>query len=162
MTENALKLKLLVYGIAALVIGIPAFFIARDLLTSVEVGECARPSASSDGGFDMTETDCTSADASYRLVKLEQRRSCPSGDYLTQTERKAGRSGGSKQFCYVLNVREGDCLKRSEAFHERVACGAGATQRVSKVSAGDDRALCGGAEARTYPDPATTICLENV
>lgn len=33
-------------------------------------------------------------------------------------------------------------------------------KRVSKVTAPVDRSLCGDHEARIYPDPAMTVCLE--
>ncbi|NKE62692.1 hypothetical protein FXN61_40605 [Lentzea sp. PSKA42] len=157
-----MKLNLLVYGLIALVLVVPGFFIIGDMFSEPEVGDCAEPVSKSDGKFDMNETDCTSPEAVYRLVKLEQKKSCPKGDYLVQTASRAGKPAGLKHYCFVLNTKEGDCLKRGSAFHERVACGTGGSQRVSKVANADDRSLCGTDEARTYPDPATTICLKTV
>ena len=157
-----MKLSLLVYGIIALVLVVPGAFIVPEVLSEPEVGDCAEPVAEPDGGFDMDETNCTSPEAAYRLVRLERKRSCPQGDYLTQTESAAGKSGGRKHFCFVLNAAEGDCFQRGSQFHERVACGTSGAQRVSEVAAADDRALCGAHEARAYPDPATPVCLEKL
>jgi hypothetical protein len=155
-----LKLNLLVYGLVALVLVVPGYFIIGDMLSEPEVGDCAEPIGTSDGKFDMDEASCTAPEAAYRLVKLERKKSCPRGDYLDQTVSQAGKGAGLKHYCFVLNVREGDCLKQGSAFHERVACGTSGSQRVSKVTASADRSLCGDHEARTYPDPALTVCLE--
>lgn len=155
-----MKLNLLVYGLVALVLVVPGYFIVDDMFSEPEVGDCAEPSSTSDGKFDMDETDCTSPEAAYRLVKLEMKKSCPQGDYLVRTASRAGKPAGLKHYCFVLNAKEGDCLKQGSAFHERVACGTGGSQRVSKVTASADRSQCGDHEARTYPDPAMTVCLE--
>lgn len=152
-----MKANLLVYGAIAAVIAVPGFFIAKDLLSAPSVGDCARPT----GEMEMDETDCASPEATYRLVKEETKRSsCPEGDYFVQTTQRARKTGGKTRHCYVLNVKVGDCLKRANAFHERVMCGTGGSQRVSRVTNGVDRSLCGDNEIRTYSEPATTICLE--
>lgn len=156
-----MKANLLVYGIVAAVIAVPGYFIVGDLLSTPEVGDCAKPSSTSDGQLEVDEVDCTSAGAAYRLAKLETKKSCPEGDYLVQTAAKAGKTGGSKHYCYVLNVAPGDCLVRGSAFHERVACGAG-TAKVTKVIEGrSDRTLCTGSDSKTYTQPQKTICITN-
>ena len=144
----------------SLVLIVPAIIFIPEQLSEPEVGDCAEPVAESEGGFDMDETNCTAREAAYRLVRLDRKRGCPEGDYLARSERAAGKSGGRKYFCFVLNAAEGDCFKRGDAFHERVACGTSGAQRVLKVARAHDRALCGDREARVYPDPAMTVCLE--
>lgn len=165
MTQKQSKFETWYYGVIAaicgLVIAVPGVFVVGDLFSTPEVGDCATPSSTSDGELEMDEADCTSTDAAYRLVKLDTKKSCPEGDYLKQRASKAGKAGGSKYYCYVLNVAPGDCLKRGGAFHERVACGAG-TSKVTKVVEGrSDRALCTGDDPKTYSEPQKTICITN-
>lgn len=122
------------------------------------VGECAEPLNAAESKTDLAEVDCGSNKAVYRLATREKRSMCPTGDYLDETSGR-NRGTGKTRYCYVLNVREGDCLKPVNQYFERVECGSG-TRRVSKVVSGkSERALCGIDDSRTYSEPKTTICI---
>ncbi|MFD4642769.1 hypothetical protein ACFWN2_36040 [Lentzea sp. NPDC058436] len=124
------------------------------------VGECAKQVDLNDTTVEMAEVDCASPEAMYRVSSRERRTMCPEGDYLTESSGRS-RTNGKTRLCYVLNVKEGDCLKAVNQYFERVACGTG-TRRVTKVVDGrSDRALCDGDDAKTYPQPVKTICIAN-
>ncbi|GHH37646.1 LppU/SCO3897 family protein [Lentzea cavernae] len=124
------------------------------------VGECAKQVDLNDTTVDMAEVDCASQEAVYRVSSRERRTMCPTGDYLTESSGRS-RTNGKTRLCYVLNVQEGDCLKAVNQYFERVACGTG-TRKVTKVVQGkQDRALCNGDDAKTYPQPVKTICITN-
>ncbi|MGI5504415.1 LppU/SCO3897 family protein [Lentzea sp. CA-135723] len=122
------------------------------------VGECATQTDMNSAEVAMTEVDCSSSEAVYRVSSRERRTMCPEGDYLTESSGRS-RTNGKTRLCYVLNVSEGDCLKPVNQYFERVPCGSG-VRKVSKVVDGQaDRALCGGADSRTYSQPVKTICI---
>jgi hypothetical protein len=124
------------------------------------VGECAKQVDVNDTSVSMTEVDCSSDEAVYRVSSRERRTMCPTGDYLDESSGRSRKNGGSR-YCYVLNVREGDCLKATNQYFQRVACGTG-TRRVTKVVDGtSDRSLCAGNDSRTYSQPMKTICITN-
>ncbi|HEX7306475.1 LppU/SCO3897 family protein [Lentzea sp.] len=122
------------------------------------VGECAKQSDVNDTAVDMVEVDCSSPEAVYRVSSRERRTMCPTGDYLTESSGRT-RGTGKTRYCYVLEVKEGDCLKAVNQYFERVECGAG-TRRVTKVAEGEsDRSLCAGDDSKTYSQPVKTICI---
>ncbi|MFD4676714.1 hypothetical protein ACFWNN_43830 [Lentzea sp. NPDC058450] len=122
------------------------------------VGECAKQVDVNSSEVAMTEVDCSSSEAVYRVSSRERRTMCPEGDYLTESSGRS-RTNGKTRLCYVLNVSEGDCLKPVNQYFERAACGAG-VRKVTKVVDGQaDRALCDGDDARTYSQPVRTICI---
>ncbi|MGW4206940.1 LppU/SCO3897 family protein [Lentzea sp. NPDC004789] len=122
------------------------------------VGECAKQVDVNDTSVNMAEVDCSSDEAVYRVSSRERRTMCPTGDYLDESSGRS-RKTGTTRYCYVLNVREGDCLKATNQYFQRVACGAG-TRRVTKVVEGEsDRSLCRGEDSRTYSQPVRTICI---
>lgn len=122
------------------------------------VGECAKQVDVNDNSVDMTEVDCSSREAVYRVSSRERRTMCPTGDYLDESSGRS-RKTGKTRYCYVLNVKEGDCLKAVNQYFERVACGPG-TRRVTKVVDGrSDRSLCAGEDSKTYSQPVKTICI---
>ncbi|WP_439661899.1 LppU/SCO3897 family protein [Lentzea sp. HUAS TT2] len=122
------------------------------------VGECAKQVDVNNTSVEMTQVDCASQEAVYRVSSRERRTMCPEGDYLTESSGRS-RTNGKTRLCYVLNVQEGDCLKAVNQYFERVECGAGA-RRVTKVVDGkSDRALCNGDYSRTYSQPVKTICI---
>ena len=124
------------------------------------VGECAKQVDVTSTEVEMTEVDCSSAEAVYRVSSRERRTMCPEGDYLTESSGRS-RTNGKTRLCYVLNVQEGDCLKAVNQYFERVACGTG-TREVSKIVDGKaDRAVCNGDDAKTYSQPVKTICITN-
>lgn len=123
------------------------------------VGECAKPLDMTRGRVDMAEVDCSSQAAVYRLATREKRAMCPTGDYLEETTGRTKKTGKTR-YCYVLNVKEGDCLKAVNQYFERVACGTGPTRKVTKVVSGkSDRNLCGADDPKTYSEPKTTLCI---
>ncbi|MEV6244346.1 hypothetical protein [Lentzea sp. NPDC051838] len=122
------------------------------------VGECARQIDVNDTSVDMEEVDCSSADAVYRVSSREKRTMCPTGDYLDESSGRS-RKTGKTRYCYVLDVREGDCLKATNQYFQRVACGP-STRKVTKVVDGkSDRLLCAGEDSKTYSQPQRTICI---
>jgi hypothetical protein len=64
----------------------------------------------------------------------------------------------------MLNASEGECFKTEGNFvsgkTSKVACGASADFKVSKVVTGStDKAVCGGdGNELVYSEPATTLC----
>lgn len=126
------------------------------------VGDCAKPVDMSRNDVEMTKADCSSAEAVYRLVAIERGFSalCPRGDYVKETSSRNRRTKRKTRECYVLNVREGDCLKQVGGFDARADC-ATTPRKVSKVVSGrSDRALCGpNDDSRIYDKPATTVCI---
>ncbi|MEU0885170.1 hypothetical protein ABZ345_41825 [Lentzea sp. NPDC005914] len=124
------------------------------------VGECAKQVDVNDTSVNMEEVDCSSQDAVYRVSSREKRTMCPTGDYLDESSGRS-RKTGKTRYCYVLNVEEGDCLKATNQYFQRVACGTG-TRKVTKVVDGkQDRLLCAGEDSRTYSQPQKTICITN-
>lgn len=122
------------------------------------VGECAKQVDLNDTSVNMVEVDCSSQEAVYRVSSRERRTTCPTGDYLTESSGRSKKNGRTR-LCYVLNVKEGDCLKAVNQYFERVKCGAG-TRKVTKVVDGKyDRALCAGDDSKTYLQPVRTICV---
>ena len=122
------------------------------------VGECARQVDVNDTSVNMEEVDCSSQDAVYRVSSREKRTMCPTGDYLDESSGRS-RKTGKTRYCYVLDVREGDCLKATNQYFQRVACGTG-TRRVTKVVDGkSDGTLCAGEDSKTYSQPVRTICI---
>jgi hypothetical protein len=122
------------------------------------VGECAKQIDMNDTSVNMAEVDCSSQEAMYRVSSRERRTMCPSGDYLDESSGRSKKNGKTR-YCYVLNVKEGDCLKAVNQYFERVACGTG-TRKVTKVVDGrSDRTLCAGDDSKTYPQPVRTICI---
>ncbi|MFI6098921.1 hypothetical protein ACIA8G_25495 [Lentzea sp. NPDC051213] len=122
------------------------------------VGECAKQIDVNDTNVDMTEVDCSSQEAVYRVSSRERRTMCPTGDYLDETSNRT-RKTDKTRYCYVLNVQEGDCLKAVNQYFEWVPCGTG-TRKVTKVVEGvSDRALCAGDDSKIYLQPQKTICI---
>lgn len=122
------------------------------------VGECAKQIDLNDTSVNMAEVDCSSNEAMYRVSSREKRTMCPTGDYLDESSGRTKKSGKTR-YCYVLNVKEGDCLKAVNQYFERVACGTG-TRKVTKVVDGkSDRTLCTGDDSKTYSQPMKTICI---
>lgn len=122
------------------------------------VGECARQVDVNDNTVNMAEIECSSRDAVYIVSSKERRTSCPEGDYLDERSGRTSRNGKSR-YCYVLNVKEGECLRAVNQYYERVDCGPG-TRKVTKVVDGEnDRALCGGDDSKVYSQPVKTICI---
>ncbi|USX50672.1 hypothetical protein [Lentzea sp. HUAS12] len=124
------------------------------------VGECAKQVDVNSTEVEMTEVDCSSSEAVYRVSSRERRTMCPEGDYLTESSGRT-RTSGKTRLCYVLNVREGDCLKAVNQYFERVACEADARKVTKVVDGKADRALCDGDDAKTYVQPVKTICIAN-
>lgn len=122
------------------------------------VGECAKQIDVNDTSVNMEEVDCSSQDAAYRVSSREKRTMCPTGDYLDESSGRS-RKTGKTRYCYVLNVREGDCLKATNQYFQRVACETG-TRKVTRVVDGkSDRFLCAGEDSKTYTQPMRTICI---
>ncbi|MFD9699208.1 hypothetical protein [Lentzea sp. NPDC059081] len=122
------------------------------------VGECAKQTDLDDTSVDMAEVDCSAQDATYRVSSRERRTMCPPGDYLDESSGRT-RGTGKTRYCYVLNVKEGDCLKAVNQYFERVACGTD-TRKVTKVVEGEsDRTLCAGDDSKVYSQPVKTICI---
>jgi hypothetical protein len=122
------------------------------------VGECAKQVDVNDQSVNMTEVDCSSDEAVYRVSSREKRTMCPAGDYLDESSGRSKKTGKTR-YCYVLDVKEGDCLKATNQYFQRVSCGTG-TRKVTKVVEGkSDRTLCAGEDSRTYSQPVKTICI---
>lgn len=122
------------------------------------VGECAKQVDVNDQSVNMTEVDCSSDEAVYRVSSREKRTMCPTGDYLDESSGRSKKTGKTR-YCYVLNVKEGDCLKATNQYFQRVSCGAG-TRKVTKVVEGkSDRTLCAGQDSKTYSQPVKTVCI---
>ena len=106
----------------------------------------------------MAEVDCSSQDAVYRVSSREKRTMCPTGDYLDEASGRSKKTGKTR-YCYVLNVKEGDCLTATNQYFQRVSCGTG-TRKVTKIVEGkSDRTLCAGNDSKTYSQPVRTICI---
>lgn len=122
------------------------------------VGECAKQIDVNDTSVNMAEVDCSSEEAVYRVSSREKRTMCPTGDYLDESSGRSKKTGKTR-YCYVLNVKEGDCLKATNQYFQRVSCGTG-TRKVTKVVDGkSDRTLCGTEDSKTYSQPMKTICI---
>ncbi|SDF65715.1 hypothetical protein SAMN05216553_102530 [Lentzea fradiae] len=122
------------------------------------VGECAKQSDVTDTTVAMEKVDCSADEAVYLVASRERRTFCPEGDYLDESSGRTRKSGDTR-YCYILNVNEGDCLKPTNQYFERVACTAG-TRKVTKIVDGtSDRALCGGDDSKVYSRPVKTICI---
>jgi hypothetical protein len=122
------------------------------------VGECAKQIDVNSTSVDMAEVDCSSDEAVYRVSSREKRTMCPTGDYLDESSGRSKKTGKTR-YCYVLNVKEGDCLKATNQFFQRASCGTG-TRKVTKVVEGkSDRTLCAGEDSKTYSQPVKTICI---
>lgn len=126
------------------------------------VGDCAEIKDISRGKTSLSKVDCSTPQAMYKLVDRESGRSpgCPRGDYVEETSIRNRKTERRTRECYVLHVKEGECLRPVASSYERTACGGGA-MRVSKVVEGKfDPALCGpGDDKRAYSRPSLTICI---
>lgn len=148
-----------------LAIGGIFFFVSR---TTTKTGDCAEPRSMSRDRVELAKVDCSSPKAAYRQAFYASgvNAECPDGDYYAQRNNGSRKDKRTSYSCFMLHVREGDCLKLTSfgkvSLYEKVACGAGAgAVKVVEVVAGKvDQALCtGGAEPRVYREPATTVCL---
>lgn len=109
---------------------------------------------------------CREPQATYRLVdggNRERTTDCPAGDYIVSEHISKSRNAGKARKCFMLNVREGDCLTVTEneagSVYARVACTA--PLKVTKVVTGKaDKNLCAtGDTTQVYAEPATTVCI---
>lgn len=125
------------------------------------VGDCAELRDYSRSRTELSKVDCSSPAAMYKLVDTVSGRTttCPSGDYVEETSRRSRKTGNRTKQCFVLNVREGECLRPVDWSYERTACG-GTAKRVSKVVNGKaDATQCGADDSRVYTRPPSTICI---
>ena len=156
-----MKLNLLVYGIAALVIGIPAVLIARDLLSSdALVGQCARQVANvSELKFEEIGCKSKKPSAEYEVGAIGA--NCPDGDYLAVPR-------DDEKTCYLSRAAIGVCFVTkkypnvSEAVLVRGDCkDPSARKSVDVLHDTFDKARCQNAElSLAYSKPARTICME--
>lgn len=134
-----------------------------------EPGDCVEAKSTSGDRGELVKIDCSAPAAVYQVVDRgsasRAQNPCPDGDY--HVDRGRSRKISRKTFtCYMLQVKEGDCLNVHDFSDGRVygkaACGT-APHRVERVVAGKaDRALCGGSlKALVYSTPATTVCLSS-
>lgn len=130
--------------------------------TPGNVGDCAKLKDMSRGKTEMTKVDCKSPEAMYQLVDTVSGRSpsCPRGDYAEDTSIRNRKTERRTRQCFVLNVKEGECLRPVGDSYERAPCG-GTSVRISKIVNGQfDAKLCAaGEDAKVYSRPATTICI---
>ncbi|MFD1151024.1 LppU/SCO3897 family protein [Saccharothrix hoggarensis] len=157
------KISVIVGAVFLLVIGGLFFYVSR---TGTKTGDCAQPKSVARGGVEMAKADCASPKASYRQAAYAGgvNAECPEGDYYP------ARTGGTRKNkrvsyqCFMLNVREGECLKLTPfgraSLYEKVTCGGGVLKVAEVVSGKADAKQCAqGAESRVYSVPATTVCL---
>ncbi|SHE78657.1 LppU/SCO3897 family protein [Streptoalloteichus hindustanus] len=156
---NPLKIVVPVL-VALLAIGGIAYTYFNDG-ASAKVGDCASVSGNAkDAKYQAL--DCGNDKATYKVAKVLENPSdsCPSGDYDTYTQ--TARRGKDFKLCLMPNLQEGSCYKVGEDGKDitKVACGAEATIKISKVVRDKaDEAACGDDKAFAYPEPATTFCL---
>ncbi|WP_089949038.1 hypothetical protein [Lentzea xinjiangensis] len=161
MAENALKLNLLVYGIAALVIGIPAVLIGRDLLTTEAlVGQCASQVANvSELRFEETGCKKRKNSPGYEVGAIAA--NCPDGDYIAVPR-------GGEKTCYLSRAAIGVCFVTKQypnvdqPVHIRGNCEEqNARKSVDVLHDTFDKSRCPGPDlALAYSKPARTLCLE--
>lgn len=132
-------------------------------------GDCVEPKSMSRDRGELVKVDCSAPAAVYQVVDRgsapRAQNPCPDGDY--HVDRGRSRKISRKTFtCYVLQVKEGDCLKVHDfsdgSVYGKAACGT-APHRVERVVRGKaDRSLCGGShKPLVYSTPATTVCLSS-
>lgn len=156
-----MKLNLLTYGVAALVFGIPAFFIGRDLLTEdALVGQCARQIGNvSDLRFEETSCKAKKPSAEFEVGAITS--TCPAGDYIAvprDDEKTCYLSRAVVGVCFVTKqypnvgqpvVVRGDCKDP------------GARKSVDVLHDTFDKSRCKNPElSLSYSEPARTLCLE--
>ncbi|GLZ30536.1 hypothetical protein Lesp02_27250 [Lentzea sp. NBRC 105346] len=126
------------------------------------VGDCAEVKDMSRNRYELSKVDCSKPEAMYRLVDTVSGRSpsCPRGDYVEDTSIRNKKTERKTRQCFVLNVKQGDCLNAVDSnTYQRTACG-GSARKVSKVVDGkNDPAVCGSDEPQTYSRPTLTICI---
>ncbi|HEY7591719.1 MAG TPA: hypothetical protein VH969_01090 [Actinophytocola sp.] len=144
--------------IALAVIGV-VFFLQKDAPASSKAGDCIHVKDAKNA--EIEKVDCGSKEAMYTvgLTKDDSAAKCPNENYLQYTE-----TGSSDVLlCLVLNAKDGDCFKSDGQVQVKTACGQGAEFKVAKVVKGsDDPKKCGAEEAAnavTFPEPKTTLCL---
>jgi hypothetical protein len=178
MVLGCLVLVLLVGGLVVVGVGVAAgWFTSDNAASEARVGDCVKAVGAGPKLTDVEKVDCTAPDAAYKVATRGGRYD-PCGDvaYGSYGQRQGKRSGYT--LCLMLNAKQGDCFQQTVGFPTgqatKVACGAGATYRVTKFVEGvADKTQCGrNAEASAvssdfskprvfvYPRPPTTICTE--
>ncbi|TWP46351.1 hypothetical protein FKR81_36035 [Lentzea tibetensis] len=147
-------------GVAA--VAVLGMALAGCTSTPGNIGECGKYTDMARNRSEIALVDCSSPDAMYKLVDTVSGRSpaCPRGDYVEDTSIRNRKTERRTRKCFVLNVKEGECLNAVGESYVRAQCG-GTSRRVSKVVNGQfDAKLCGaGDDTREYSRPALTICI---
>lgn len=160
------KLGIVVGSLMLAGIGVLGYFSYQN---DPNVGDCAEPKSQSRERLNFVKTDCAAPGAMYKLAdaSTSSRPTCPTGDYLKDTGKSTRKSSRRTRDCYMLNVREGDCLTLAKVgeftLYQRVACGL-SPSRVTKVVAGkaDEKLCAAGDDSHVYSKPATTVCISKV
>jgi hypothetical protein len=165
------KPKVTRLGIIVLVVvllggGLVTYFVTRN---SPSEGDCATPKDQSRERLEWVKADCSSPQAMYKLIDDTRSRNpdCPDGDYVTDTSSRSRKTKRKTRKCFMLNVREGDCLTLTKysagTLYSRAACNV-TPHKVTKVVNGKaDEKLCAtGDDSNVYSEPATTVCISKV
>jgi hypothetical protein len=156
------KLVLTLLVVAGLVVG--GYFLNKSAPSSANVGDCINIVSASITDPEIEKVECGSQNAAYKVAKNLDSASdqCPEGDYGSYSE--SGRRSNGFTLCLMLNAAEGDCFKAEgnlvSGKTSKVACGASADFKISKVVTGStDKAACGSdGNELVYSEPATTLC----
>lgn len=156
------KLILTLLVVGGLVVG--GYFLNKSAPASANPGDCINIVSASITDPKIEKVECGSSNAAYKVAKNLDSASdkCPEGDYGSYSE--SGRRGSGFTLCLMLNATEGECFKAEGTFvsgkTSKVACGAAADFKISKVVTGStDKAACGSdGNELVYSDPATTMC----
>jgi hypothetical protein len=150
---------------------------APDDPSRAAIGDCLEALGDGKKTGEFRIVDCAAPGAAYKTVRrLEGGAHCGSNTYGYATSGYSRRKRGW-HLCLTLNAKEGDCFRQQVGFPTgkavKVACGASATYRVTKVVQGvADKAECGEDAvdpvrndlarplALAYPDPPLTICTD--
>ncbi|SEF97669.1 hypothetical protein SAMN05444920_1011155 [Nonomuraea solani] len=147
---------------------------APDDPSRAELGSCLE--ARGKGGKTVLEdfrlVPCTTPQAAYKVIKKAG--SC---DDITNGYVLVGSRRSRSRLCLTLNAKQGDCFYQEIGFPtgkvSKVACGAAATYRVTKVADGAaDASVCGDdvpnwtktpdvlPRAIVYRTPPLTLCAD--
>jgi hypothetical protein len=174
---GCLVVVVIIVGLAVVGVGAAAgWFSSADAASEAKVGDCLKATGPGPKTSAFAIVSCTAPDAAYKVaVRGGRRDSCPDLTYGAYGEREGKRSGFT--LCLMLNAKQGDCFQQTVDFPTgqatKVACGAGATYRVTKVVEGTaDKSACGRnastgvsndfsrPRALVYQTPPTTICTD--
>lgn len=151
--------------IAAVVVagGVFAFQYFTDDVAQAKAGDCAKVSGT-ESKPEYVAVACDSADANAVVGKAMSTTSeaCGGEGYLEFTQKAS--KGPDTKLCLVPRLEEGQCYKIDDADSVAItkqACSAD-NVKVAKIVKGQvDPAQCGeGGAPITYPEPASTYCLE--